>query len=157
MYEALTQGEALLDQNAIRRRMSSMMSSSGGFLNARQARTAATLELLSDGTDVNKQQALCTIGAVVGKNQVTLGNYSRYAGSLDRPASPDSIGAVDFGHGEFAGYKKAAVNNEVLSTVPNVNVKERSDKDASDVMNESSLPTRAAHNSANGLRKRTNF
>lgn len=156
MYEAFTQGAALLDQNAVRQRMTSMMSSSGGYLDARQARTAATLELLSDGTDIDKQQALCTIGAAVGKNQVTLGNYARYAGNLKTPMSPDSIGAVEYGQGEFADYKKQA-EKEVLSTVPNVNVKEKSDQAASDVKGEASILTRGGHNMADNLRKRTNF
>lgn len=156
MYEAFTQGAALLDQNAVRQRMTSMMSSSGGYLDARQARTAATLELLSDGTDIDKQQALCTIGAAVGKNQVTLGNYARYAGNLKTPISPDSIGTVEYGQGEFADYKKQA-EKEVLSTVPNVNVKEKSDQAASDVKGESSILTRGGHNMADNLRKRTNF
>lgn len=156
MYEAFTQGAALLDQNAVRQRMTSMMSSSGGYLDARQARTAATLELLSDGTDIDKQQALCTIGAAVGKNQVTLGNYARYAGNLKTPMSPDSIGTVEYGQGEFADYKKQA-EKEVLSTVPNVNVKEKSDQAASDVKGEASILTRGGHNMADNLRKRTNF
>ena len=156
MYEAFTQGAALLDQNAVRQRMTSMMSSSGGYLDARQARTAATLELLSDGSDIDKQQALCTIGAAVGKNQVTLGNYARYAGNLKTPMSPDSIGTVEYGQGEFADYKKQA-EKEVLSTVPNVNVKEKSDQAASDVKGEASILTRGGHNMADNLRKRTNF
>ena len=86
MREALTQGEALCDPNAVRQRMTSMMSASGGFLDAKQARVAATLELLSDGTDIEKQKALCAIGAEAGKNQTTLGNYARYAGTLNSPA-----------------------------------------------------------------------
>lgn len=109
MREALTQGEALCDPNAVRQRMTSMMSASGGFLDAKQARVAATLELLSDGTDIEKQKALCAIGAEAGKNQTTLGNYARYAGTLNSPDSPDSIGSVGFGEGEFAGYRAKAV------------------------------------------------
>ena len=65
MFEALTQGEALLDSNAVRQRMTTMMSASGGYLDARQARVAATLELLSGGTDIKQQHGLCTIGAAV--------------------------------------------------------------------------------------------
>ena len=78
MREALAQGEALCDPNAVRQRMTSMMSASGGFLDAKQARVAATLELLSDGTDIEKQKALCAIGAEAGKNQTTLGNYGYF-------------------------------------------------------------------------------
>lgn len=156
MFEALTQGEALLDSNAVRQRMTTMMSASGGYLDARQARVAATLELLSGGTDINQQQALCTIGAAVGKNQVTLGEYARYAGTLRDPVSPNSIGTVEYGQGEFAEHKKAA-QTTVLSTVPNVNVKEKSDKASSDVEGEASILTRGAHNIADGLRKLTNF
>lgn len=152
MREALAQGEALCDPNAVRQRMSSMMSASGGFLDAKQARVAATLELLSDGTDIEKQKALCAIGAEAGKNQTTLGNYARYAGTLNNPASPDSIGTVGFGEGEFAGYRaKAEQKND--STVPHVNIEEKSNEQASDVINEASHLARSAHNTADLLRK----
>lgn len=133
MREALTQGEALCDPNAVRQRMTSMMSASGGFLDAKQARVAATLELLSDGTDIEKQKALCAIGAEAGKNQTTLGNYARYAGTLNSPDSPDSIGSVGFGEGEFAGYRAKAVQ-KIDSTVPHVNIEEKSNEQASDVI-----------------------
>lgn len=152
MREALTQGEALCDPNAVRQRMTSMMSASGGFLDAKQARVAATLELLSDGTDIEKQKALCAIGAEVGKNQTTLGNYARYAGTLNRPDSPDSIGDVGFGEGQFAGYR-AKAGQKIDSTVPHVNIEEKSNEQASAVMNESSHLVRSAHNTADLLRK----
>lgn len=152
MREALTQGEALCDQNAVRQRMTSMMSASGGFLDAKQARVAATLELLSDGTDIEKQKALCAIGAEVGKNPTTLGNYARYAGTLNRPDSPDSIGDVGFGEGQFAGYR-AKAGQKIDSTVPHVNIEEKSNEEASAVMNESSHLVRSAHNTADLLRK----
>ena len=152
MREALTQGEALCDPNAVRQRMTSMMSASGGFLDAKQARVAATLELLSDGTDIEKQKALCAIGAEVGKNQTTLGNYARYAGTLNSPDSPDSIGSVGFGEGEFAGYRAKAVQ-KIDSTVPHVNIEEKSNEQASDVINEASHLARSAHNTADLLRK----
>jgi conjugal transfer mating pair stabilization protein TraG len=152
MREALTQGEALCDPNAVRQRMTSMMSASGGFLDAKQARVAATLELLSDGTDLEKQKALCAIGAEVGKNQTTLGNYARYAGTLNRPDSPDSIGDVGFGEGQFAGYR-AKAGQKIDSTVPHVNIEEKSNEQASAVMNESSHLVRSAHNTADLLRK----
>lgn len=152
MREALTQGEALCDPNAVRQRMTSMMSASGGFLDAKQARVAATLELLSDGTDIEKQKALCAIGAEAGKNQTTLGNYARYAGTLNSPDSPDSIGSVGFGEGEFAGYRAKAVQ-KIDSTVPHVNIEEKSNEQASDVINEASHLARSAHNTADLLRK----
>lgn len=152
MREALTQGEALCDPNAVRQRMTSMMSASGGFLDAKQARVAATLELLSDGTDIEKQKALCAIGAEAGKNQSTLGNYARYAGTLNSPDSPDSIGSVGFGEGEFAGYRAKAVQ-KIDSTVPHVNIEEKSNEQASDVINEASHLARSAHNTADLLRK----
>lgn len=152
MREALTQGEALCDPNAVRQRMTSMMSASGGFLDAKQARVAATLELLSDGTDIEKQKALCAIGAEAGKNQTTLGNYARYAGTLNNPDSPDSIGSVGFGEGEFAGYRAKAVQ-KIDSTVPHVNIEEKSNEQASDVINEASHLARSAHNTADLLRK----
>lgn len=152
MREALTQGEALCDPNAVRQRMTSMMSASGGFLDAKQARVAATLELLSDGTDIEKQKALCAIGAEAGKNQTTLGNYARYAGTLNSPDSPDSIGSVGFGEGEFAGYRAKAVQ-KIDSTVPHVNTEEKSNEQASDVINEASHLARSAHNTADLLRK----
>lgn len=152
MREALTQGEALCDPNAVRQRMTSMMSASGGFLDAKQARVAATLELLSDGTDIEKQKALCAIGAEAGKNQTTLGNYARYAGTLNSPDSPDSIGSVGFGEGEFAGYRAKAVQ-KIDSTVPHVNIEENSNEQASDVINEASHLARSAHNTADLLRK----
>lgn len=152
MHEALTQGEALCDPNAVRQRMTSMMSASGGFLDAKQARVAATLELLSDGTDIEKQKALCAIGAEAGKNQTTLGNYARYAGTLNSPDSPDSIGSVGFGEGEFAGYRAKAVQ-KIDSTVPHVNIEEKSTEQASDVINEASHLARSAHNTADLLRK----
>ena len=152
MREALTQGEALCDPNAVRQRMTSMMSGSGGFLDAKQARVAATLELLSDGTDIEKQKALCAIGAEAGKNQTTLGNYARYAGTLNSPDSPDSIGSVGFGEGEFAGYRAKAVQ-KIDSTVPHVNIEEKSNEQASDVINEASHLARSAHNTADLLRK----
>lgn len=152
MREALTQGEALCDPNAVRQRMTSMMSASGGFLDAKQARVAATLELLSDGTDIEKQKALCAIGAEAGKNQTTLGNYARYAGTLNSPDSPDSIGSVGFGEGEFAGYRAKAVQ-KIDSTVPHVNIEEKSNERASDVINEASHLARSAHNTADLLRK----
>lgn len=152
MREALTQGEALCDPNAVRQRMTSMMSASGGFLDAKQARVAATLELLSDGTDIEKQKALCAIGAEAGKNQTTLGNYARYAGTLNSPDSPDSIGRVGFGEGEFAGYRAKAVQ-KIDSTVPHVNIEEKSNEQASDVINEASHLARSAHNTADLLRK----
>ncbi len=152
MREALTQGEALCDPNAVRQRMTSMMSASGGFLDAKQARVAATLELLSDGTDIEKQKALCAIGAEVGKNPTTLGNYARYAGTLNRPDSPDSIGDVGFGEGQFAGYRTKA-GQKIDSTVPHVNIEEKSNEQASAVMNESSHLVRSAHNTADLLRK----
>lgn len=152
MREALTQGEALCDPNAVRQRMTSMMSASGGFLDAKQARVAATLELLSDGTDIEKQKALCAIGAEAGKNQTTLGNYARYAGTLNSPDSPDSIGSVGFGEGEFAGYRAKAVQ-KIDSTVPHVNIEEKSNEQASDVINEASHLARSAHNTAELLRK----
>lgn len=152
MREALAQGEALCDPNAVRQRMTSMMSASGGFLDVKQARVAATLELLSDGTDIEKQKALCAIGAEAGKNQTTLGNYARYAGTLNNPASPDSIGTVGFGEGEFAGYR-AKAEQKIDSTVPHVNIEEKSNEQASDVMNESSHLVRSAHNTADLLRK----
>lgn len=152
MREALAQGEALCDPNAVRQRMTSMMSASGGFLDAKQARVAATLELLSDGTDIGKQKALCAIGAEAGKNQTTLGNYARYAGTLNNPASPDSIGTVGFGEGEFAGYR-AKAEQKIDSTVPHVNIEEKSNEQASDVINEASHLARSAHNTADLLRK----
>lgn len=152
MREALTQGEALCDPNAVRQRMTSMMYASGGFLDAKQARVAATLELLSDGTDIEKQKALCAIGAEAGKNQTTLGNYARYAGTLNSPDSPDSIGSVGFGEGEFAGYRAKAVQ-KIDSTVPHVNIEEKSNEQASDVINEASHLARSAHNTADLLRK----
>lgn len=152
MREALAQGEALCDPNAVRQRMTSMMSASGGFLDAKQARVAATLELLSDGTDIEKQKALCAIGAEAGKNQTTLGNYARYAGTLNNPASPDSIGTVGFGEGEFAGYR-AKAEQKIDSTVPHVNIEEKSNEQASDVINEASHLARSAHNTADLLRK----
>lgn len=152
MREALAQGEALCDPNAVRQRMTSMMSASGGFLDAKQARVAATLELLSDGTDIEKQKALCAIGAEAGKNQTTLGNYARYAGTLNNPASPDSIGTVGFGEGEFAGYR-AKAGQKIDSTVPHVNIEEKSNEQASDVINEASHLARSAHNTADLLRK----
>ena len=152
MREALTQGEALCDPNAVRQRMTSMMSASGGFLDAKQARVAATLELLSDGTDIEKQKALCAIGAEAGKNQTTLGNYARYASTLNSPDSPDSIGSVGFGEGEFAGYRAKAVQ-KIDSTVPHVNIEEKSNEQASDVINEASHLARSAHNTADLLRK----
>lgn len=152
MREALTQGEALCDPNAVRQRMTSMMSASGGFLDAKQARVAATLELLSDGTDIEKQKALCAIGAEAGKNQITLGNYARYAGTLNSPDSPNSIGTVGFGEGKFAGYR-AKAGQEIKSTVPHVNIEEKSNEQASAVMNESSHLVRSAHNTADLLRK----
>lgn len=152
MREALAQGEALCDPNAVRQRMTSMMSASGGFLDAKQARVAATLELLSDGTDIEKQKALCAIGAEAGKNQTTLGNYARYAGTLNRPDSPDSIGDVGFGEGQFAGYR-AKAGQKIDSTVPHVNIEEKSNEQASAVMNESSHLVRSAHNTADLLRK----
>lgn len=152
MREALTQGEALCDPNAVRQRMTSMISASGGFLDAKQARVAATLELLSDGTDIEKQKALCAIGAEAGKNQTTLGNYARYAGTLNSPDSPDSIGSVGFGEGEFAGYRAKAVQ-KIDSTVPHVNIEEKSNEQASDVINEASHLARSAHNTADLLRK----
>lgn len=152
LREALTQGEALCDPNAVRQRMTSMMSASGGFLDAKQARVAATLELLSDGTDIEKQKALCAIGAEAGKNQTTLGNYARYAGTLNSPDSPDSIGSVGFGEGEFAGYRAKAVQ-KIDSTVPHVNIEEKSNEQASDVINEASHLARSAHNTADLLRK----
>ena len=152
MREALTQGEALCDPNAVRQRMTSMMSASGGFLDAKQARVAATLELLSDGTDIEKQKALCAIGAEAGKNQTTLGNYARYAGTLNSPDSPDSIGSVGFGEGEFAGYRAKAVQ-KIDSTVPHVNIEEKSNEQASDVINEASHLARSSHNTADLLRK----
>ena len=152
MREALAQGEALCDPNAVRQRMTSMMSASGGFLDAKQARVAATLELLSDGTDIEKQKALCAIGAEAGKNQTTLGNYARYAGTLNNPASPDSIGTVGFGEGEFEGYR-AKAEQKIDSTVPHVNIEEKSNKQASDVINEASHLARSAHNTADLLRK----
>lgn len=152
MREALAQGEALCDPNAVRQRMTSMMSASGGFLDAKQARVAATLELLSDGTDIEKQKALCAIGAEAGKNQTTLGNYARYAGTLNNPASPDSIGTVGFGEGEFAGYRTKA-EQKIDSTVPHVNIEEKSNEQASDVINEASHLARSAHNTADLLRK----
>lgn len=152
MREALTQGEALCDPNAVRQRMTSMMSASGGFLDAKQARVAATLELLSDGTDIEKQKALCAIGAEAGKNQTTLGNYARYAGTLNSPDSPDSIGSVGFGEGEFAGYRAKAVQ-KIDYTVPHVNIEEKSNEQASDVINEASHLARSAHNTADLLRK----
>lgn len=152
MREALTQGEALCDPNAVRQRMTSMMSASRGFLDAKQARVAATLELLSDGTDIEKQKALCAIGAEAGKNQTTLGNYARYAGTLNSPDSPDSIGSVGFGEGEFAGYRAKAVQ-KIDSTVPHVNIEEKSNEQASDVINEASHLARSAHNTADLLRK----
>lgn len=152
MREALTQGEALCDPNAVRQRMNSMMSASGGFLDAKQARVAATLELLSDGTDIEKQKALCAIGAEAGKNQTTLGNYARYAGTLNSPDSPDSIGSVGFGEEEFAGYRAKAVQ-KIDSTVPHVNIEEKSNEQASDVINEASHLARSAHNTADLLRK----
>lgn len=152
MREALTQGEALCDPNAVRQRMTSMMSASGGFLDAKQARVAATLELLSDGTDIEKQKALCAIGAEAGKNQTTLGNYARYAGTLNSSDSPDSIGSVGFGEGEFAGYRAKAVQ-KIDSTVPHVNIEEKSNEQASDVINEASHLARSAHNTADLLRK----
>lgn len=152
MREALTQGEALCDPNAVRQRMTSMMSASGGFLDAKQARVAATLELLSDGTDIEKQKALCAIGAEAGKNQTTLGNYARYAGTLNSPDSPDSIGSVGFGEGEFAGYRAKAVQ-KIDSNVPHVNIEEKSNEQASDVINEASHLARSAHNTADLLRK----
>ena len=143
MREALTQGEALCDPNAVRQRMTSMMSASGGFLDAKQARVAATLELLSDGTDIEKQKALCAIGAEAGKNQITLGNYARYAGTLNSPDSPNSIGTVSFGEGKFAGYR-AKAGQEIKSTVPHVNIEEKSNEQASDVINEASHLARSA-------------
>lgn len=152
MREALAQGEALCDPNAVRQRMTSMMSASGGFLDAKQARVAATLELLSDGTDIEKQKALCAIGAEAGKNQTTLGNYARYAGTLNSPDSPDSIGSVGFGEGEFAGYR-AKAEQKIDSTVPHVNIEEKSNEQASDVINEASHLARSAHNTADLLRK----
>jgi conjugal transfer mating pair stabilization protein TraG len=152
MREALTQGEALCDPNAVRQRMTSMMSASGGFLDAKQARVAATLELLSDGTDIEKQKALCAIGAEAGKNQITLGNYARYAGTLNSPDSPNSIGTVGFGEGKFAGYR-AKAGQEIKSTVPHVNIEEKSNEQASDVINEASHLARSAHNTADLLRK----
>lgn len=152
MREALAQGEALCDPNAVRQRMTSMMSASGGFLDAKQARVAATLELLSDGTDIEKQKALCAIGAEAGKNQTTLGNYARYAGTLNNPASSDSIGTVGFGEGEFAGYR-AKAEQKIDSTVPHVNIEEKSNEQASDVINEASHLARSAHNTADLLRK----
>lgn len=152
MREALTQGETLCDPNAVRQRMTSMMSASGGFLDAKQARVAATLELLSDGTDIEKQKALCAIGAEAGKNQTTLGNYARYAGTLNNPVSPDSIGTVGFGEGQFAGYR-AKAGQKIDSTVPHVNIEEKSNEQASAVMNESSHLVRSAHNTADLLRK----
>ena len=152
MREALAQGEALCDPNAVRQRLTSMMSASGGFLDAKQARVAATLELLSDGTDIEKQKALCAIGAEAGKNQTTLGNYARYAGTLNNPASPDSIGTVGFGEGEFAGYR-AKAEQKIDSTVPHVNIEEKSNEQASDVINEASHLARSAHNTADLLRK----
>lgn len=152
MREALAQGEALCDPNAVRQRMTSMMSASGGFLDAKQARVAATLELLSDGTDIEKQKALCAIGAEAGKNQTTLGNYARYAGTLNSPDSPDSIGSVGFGEGEFAGYR-AKAEQKIDSTVPHVNIEEKNNEQASDVINEASHLARSAHNTADLLRK----
>ena len=152
MREALAQGEALCDPNAVRQRMTSMMSASGGFLDAKQARVAATLELLSDGTDIEKQKALCAIGAEAGKNQTTLGNYARYAGTLNSPDSPDSIGSVGFGEGEFAGYR-AKAEQKIDSTVPHVNIEEKSNEQASDIINEASHLARSAHNTADLLRK----
>lgn len=152
MREALAQGEALCDPNAVRQRMTSMMSASGGFLDAKQARVAATLELLSDGTDIEKQKALCAIGAEAGKNQTTLGNYARYAGTLNSPDSPDSIGSVGFREGEFAGYR-AKAEQKIDSTVPHVNIEEKSNEQASDVINEASHLARSAHNTADLLRK----
>lgn len=145
MREALTQGEALCDSNAVRQRMTSMMSASGGFLDAKQARVAATLELLSDGTDIEKQKALCAIGAEAGKNQTTLGNYARYAGTLNSPDSPNSIGTVGFGEGGFAGYR-AKAEQKIDSTVPHVNIEEKSKEQASDVINEASHLARSGHN-----------
>lgn len=152
MREALTQGEALCDPNAVRQRMTSMMSASGGFLDAKQARVAATLELLSDGTDIEKQKALCAIGAEAGKNQTTLGNYARYAGTLNGPDSPDSIGTVGFGEGEFARYR-ASAEHKVEKTVPHFNIEEKSNEQASDVINEASHLARSGHNTADLLRK----
>ncbi|WP_449026969.1 conjugal transfer protein TraG N-terminal domain-containing protein [Parasutterella excrementihominis] len=152
MREALTQGEALCDPNAVRQRMTSMMSASGGFLDAKQARVAATLELLSDGTDIEKQKALCAIGAEAGKNQTTLGDYARYAGTLNRPDSPDSIGTVGFGEGEFAGYR-AKAEQKIDSTVPHVNIEEKSNEQASDVINEAGHLARSGHNTADLLRR----
>lgn len=152
MREALTQGEALCDPNAVRQRMTSMMSASGGFLDAKQARVAATLELLSDGTDIDKQKALCAIGAEAGKNQTTLGNYARYAGTLNGPDSPDSIGTVGFGEGEFARYR-ASAEHKVEKTVPHFNIEEKSNEQASDVINEASHLARSGHNTADLLRK----
>lgn len=152
MREALAQGEALCDPNAVRQRMTSMMSASGGFLDAKQARVAATLELLSDGTDIEKQKALCAIGAEAGKNQTTLGNYARYAGTLNGPDSPDSIGTVGFGEGEFARYR-ASAEHKVEKTVPHFNIEEKSNEQASDVINEASHLARSGHNTADLLRK----
>lgn len=152
MREALTQGEALCDPNAVRQRMTSMMSASGGFLDAKQARVAATLELLSDGTDIEKQKALCAIGAEAGKNQTTLGNYARYAGTLNGPDSPDSIGTVGFGEGEFAQYR-ASAEHKVEKAVPHFNIEEKSNEQASDVINEASHLARSGHNTADLLRK----
>lgn len=152
MREVLAQGEALCDPNAVRQRMTSMMSASGGFLDPKQARVAATLELLSDGTDIEKQKALCAIGAEAGKNQTTLGNYARYAGTLNNPDSLDSIGTVGFGEGEFTGYR-AKAEQKIDSTVPHVNIEEKSNEQASDVITEASHLARSGHNTADLLRK----